>query len=409
MNPTDSEQSHSHAAGPGRSGRVALAQRAADALEAIDQDGAESMRSLVGFDGFVDSIIHVVDQRHSMAHDDYKRIASIPEFAARVGAAANRSANIELVVTDTRYGGNGPLLSSALGSLGSPVTFIGAVSLEDDWDKVDPIYQPFAKKCERVIPLCPPGRTDALEFEDGKIMLGKPESVQRVTWDRIKEVVGLDKLIEMIDAVQLISVVNWTLVGGVEGIWDGLCDEVFPNLSQNHNRRFFIDLSDPAKRTDDDIVRAMGKITNLQKHLPVTLGLNLSESGRVARVIGVDAYDDEHNRTLAEMVPDAAVQIRQKLGLECVVIHQHTGAGAADSSGQAQWFSGPYTRRPRISTGAGDHFGGGFSFAQMAGLGLGESLAAACGVAGAYVLDAASPTRQRLTQFLRDLPAPETN
>ena len=389
--------------------RADLAQSAADALEAIDSQQALSMRSLVGFDGFVDSIIHVVDKRHSMAHDDYERIHTIPQYAARCGAAANRSANIELVVVDTRFGGNGPLLSNALGSLGSPVTYIGAVSTEEDWNKVDPIYQPFVDLCDQVIPLCPPGRTDALEFDDGKIMLGKPESVQRVTWKRIKEVVGTEKLIEIIDGVSLTSVVNWTLVGGVPGIWEGLCDDVFPHLSKDRNRRIFIDLSDPAKRTDADIVIAMQLIQRLQKFMPVTLGLNLAESGRIAGVIGVEVYDDEHNRTLASMVPEAAAIIREKLGLECVVIHQHTGAGGADRSGESHWFAGPYTRKPRISTGAGDHFGGGFSFAQMAGLPLGESLAAACGVAGAYVRDAASPSRPRLIEFLRDLPVPESH
>lgn len=389
--------------------RAALAHRAADALEAIDEQGAQSMRSLVGFDGFVDSIIHVVDQRHSMAPDDFKRLATIPEFAARCGAAANRSANIELVVTDTRYGGNGPLLSSALGALGSPVTFIGAVSLGDNWNTLDPVYEPFAAKCDTVIPLCPPGRTDALEFEDGKIMLGKPAAVQHATWDRIKETVGLKKLIGMVDAVSLISVVNWSLAGGVEGIWEGLSREVLPELSDDRPRRMFIDLSDPAKRTDEDIIRATKMISALQEHLPVTLGLNLAESGRVGRVIGVDAYNDEHNRTLDSMVPEAAMLIRDKLGLDCVVIHQHTGAGGADSAGNSCWFTGPYTRRPKISTGAGDHFGGGFSFAQMAGLDLGESLAAASGVAGAYVRDAASPGRERLIQFLRDLPKPESH
>ncbi|CAN0585623.1 unnamed protein product, partial [Laminaria digitata] len=212
----------------------------------------------------------------------------------------------------------------------------------------------------------------------------------------IKEVVGLERIIELIEDVRLISVVNWTLAGGVEGIWEGLCREVFPKLSDKHPRRIFIDLSDPAKRTDDDIERAMGKISALQKYMPVTLGLNLAESGRVARVIGVEAYDDDHNRTLSSMVPEAAELIRSELGLDCVVIHQHTGAGGANAAGESCWFSGPYTRRPRISTGAGDHFGGGFSFAQMGGLGLGESLAAACGVAGAYVRDAASPSRTRL-------------
>lgn len=383
--------------------RTDLAHQAADAIEA----DFPAIQALVGFDGFVDSIIHIVNQRHSMEASDYDRIRTIPEFAARCGAAAGKSANLEMVIQDVRFGGNGPLLSSALGSLGANVTYIGAVSLEDDWNKIDPIYKPFAERCQRVIPICPPGRTDALEFEDGKIMLGKPESVQRVTWDLIKQTLGLETLIEMFEAVTLISVVNWTLVAGVEGIWEGLCEEIFPKLTPHPSRRLFLDLSDPAKRTDDDIRRAMGLIQQLQKHVPVTLGLNLAESGRVAEVIDVNAYDDEHNQSLAAMVPIAATRIREKLGLSCIVIHQHTGAGAADDQGHSDWFAGPYTRKPRISTGAGDHFGGGFSFAQNAGLSLGQCLAAACGVAGAYVRDAKSPTRDRLIQFLRDLPEPE--
>ncbi len=383
--------------------RTDLANQAATAIE----QEMPVIHALVGFDGFVDSIIHIVNQRHSMAPDDYDRIKTIPEFAARCGAAANKSANLEMVVKDVRFGGNGPLLSSALGSLGASVTYIGAVSLQDDWNRVDPIYKPFAKRCDRVIPICPPGRTDALEFDDGKIMLGKPESVQRVNWELVKQTLGLETLIELFEKVTLISVVNWTLVAGVEGIWEGLCNDIFPNLSPNPNRKLFLDLSDPAKRTDADISRAMKLIQQLQTHIPVTLGLNLAESGRIAQVIGVEVYDDEHNQTLAAMVPQAASRIREKLGLSCIVIHQHTGAGAADDQEDSGWFAGPYTRKPRISTGAGDHFGGGFSFAQNAGLNLGQCLAAACGVAGAYVRDAQSPSRQRLIEFLRDLPAPE--
>ncbi|RMH28002.1 MAG: hypothetical protein D6692_06730 [Planctomycetota bacterium] len=387
--------------------RNEIALSAADALAALTPERLKAMKAVVGFDGFVDSIIHVVDKRHSMARDDFDRIRTIPEFAARCGAAANRSANLEMVVQDVRFGGNGPLFSSAMGRLGSPVTYIGAVGLEDDPSQLDPIFQPFAERCARVIPLCGPARTDALEFDDGKLMFGKPDAVQRVTWDKIKEVVGLDALRGMMDEAELISVVNWTLLGGVEGIWVGLRDEVLPKLGKDRSRRLFIDLSDPAKRTDEDVRRAMELLATLQPFIPVTLGLNLAESGRIAKVMGVEAYDDEHNRSLAEMVPEAAERLRDRLGLDCVVIHQHTGAGASDAAGERGWFTGPYTRKPRISTGAGDHFGGGFSFARTAGLGLLESLAAACGVAGAYVRDAQSPTLERLIGFLRDLPVPE--
>lgn len=387
--------------------RTEIARSAADALSALTPERLAQIEAVVGFDGFVDSIIHVVDKRHSMKRDDFNRIGTIPEFAARCGAAAGRSANIEMVVQDVRFGGNGPLFSSAMGRLGVKVSYIGAVGQAEAPESLDPVFQPFVDRCRTVIPICSPGRTDALEFEDGKIMFGKTEPVQAATWNRVKEVVGIERLIAMYDTARLISVVNWTLCGGVEGIWAGLRDEVLPHLSKNPQRRMFVDLSDPAKRTDEDIRRAMGMLSSLQPRVPVTLGLNLAESGRIAKVMGVEAYDDEHNRSLTEMVPEAAERIRRRLGLECVVIHQHTGAGASDDTGEIGWFTGPYTRKPRISTGAGDHFGGGFSFARCAGLGLLDSLAAACGVAGAYVRDAQSPTLERLVKFLGDLPSPE--
>lgn len=387
--------------------RSEIALSAATALDALTPERLEAMKAVVGFDGFVDSIIHVVDKRHSMEADDYDRIRTIPQFAARCGAAAGRSTNLEMVVQDVRFGGNGPLFSSALGRLGAPVTYIGAVGRADEPGAVDPVFEPLAERCRLVLPVCPPARTDALEFEDGKIMFGKPQAVQEATWERACEVVGRERLLGLYAEAELISVVNWTLAGGVEGVWRALRDEVLPSIEPNPRRWMFVDLSDPAKRTDADLERALGLLSSLEERVPVTLGLNLSESGRVASVLGLEVYAEESNRSLAQMVPEAAEAIREKMGIACVVIHEHTGAGGSERSGERGWFTGPYTRRPRISTGAGDHFGGGFSFARSAGLGLMDALAAACGVAGAYVRDAKSPTLERVVGFLRELPGPE--
>ena len=71
------------------------------------------------------------------------------------------------------------------------------------------------------------------------------------------------------------------------------------------------------------------------------------------------------------------------------------------------WFEGPFTATPRLSTGAGDHFNGGFAFAQVHGLPLEECLAVGCAVSGAYVRDALSPDLDRVIAFLRSLPLPE--
>lgn len=381
-----------------------MAQRAAEALEARAESGPMP-KALIGFDGFIDEIIHVVGRRRSMKGDDFERIATIPEFAARAAAASGRSANIEMYVREVRFGGNAPLMGGAMGRLGAVVDFIGAVGQKEDHTKLDPLFQPFADRCRSVRPLARPGHTDALEFSDGKLMLGKAQTVQEVTWERIKEVVGLAKMTELGEEADIIGVTNWVMLGGVEGIWAGLRDEVFPKLS-DRPRRVVVDLSDPAKRSDEAISRAMGVLRSLNEKAPVTLGLNLAEAQRVASVSGLTVFDESRSYSLGKLVREAAGQLRETLGLDGVVVHPREGAGAADSTGAA-WFEGPFTANPKLSTGAGDHFNGGFAFARAIGLGIEESLAVGCAVSGAYVRDAKSPDLTRVVAFLRDLPSSE--
>jgi sugar/nucleoside kinase (ribokinase family) len=153
--------------------RSTTAQAAAHSLrEAASRLGV--IHAVVGFDAFIDSIIHVVDQRFAMTADGYKRIETIGQFAMRAAAAAGKSTNMEMVEKERRFGGNGPLMAGALGRAGLQVTYIGAVGRPEAPRQLHPIYEEFAARCQLVVPVAPPATTDALEFEDGKIMLGKP-------------------------------------------------------------------------------------------------------------------------------------------------------------------------------------------------------------------------------------------
>jgi hypothetical protein len=380
--------------------RTDIARSAAAHLEA-----ARPFGSLVGFDGFIDEIIAAVDTRHAMTAEGFARFRTITEFAARIAAAAGKSTNIELVVEEERWGGNGPLMAGALGALGSAVTYVGAVGKPDAPTELHPLYTEFASRCARVLPIAPPAHTDALEFEDGKVMLGKTANVQRVTWDAIVAAVGLHDLRTLIRSTRLIGIVNWTMLGGVDGIWNGLARDILsldPSLAQS--LRIFIDLSDPAKRTDADLLAALANLRKLNTFVPVTLGLNLAEAERVATTIGVTSMKDS-TLALDQRVQAGARDIRAALALDCVVVHPREGAGAATAD-EVSWFWGPFTQNPKLSTGAGDHFNGGFAFAQTLGMNLDECLATGCGTSGVYVRDAKSPTLARLAEFLRELPDP---
>lgn len=389
-----------------------IAQSAAKAVQSL----SEVHPALIGFDGFIDSILHMVDVRADMSPTGYTRLRTITDFATRCAGAAGKSTNIEQVLIEDRFGGNGPLMASAVASLEIPVTYIGAVGQKrhdgDDYGKyvaqIDPVFAPFAKLCERVYAVAPPSNTDCLEFDDGKLMFNNTQNVQEVTWERIVECVGLDALIGMVERSRLIGIVNWSLLGGVPGIWHGLARDVLPKVSAV-TRRLSLDLSDPAKRTDRDIGEALEQIRVLQRtpNVAVTLGLNLAESQRIAKVLGLNVYADRSVGTMASTIKVAAEGIRAAMGLDTVVIHPREGAAAADKDGNSAWFDGPFTSHPKLSTGAGDHFNGGFAFAQMHGLELPMCLAVACATSGAYVRDAKSPSRERLISFLEELPAPE--
>ena len=113
------------------------------------------------------------------------------------------------------------------------MTYVGCVGREDDARAVHPIFEPFASRCVAVYPIAPPGLTDALEFGDGKIMLGKPANVQRPTWEVLRARFGLDTLREMVGASRLVGIVNWVMMGGVESIWRGLIDDVLPGFERD--------------------------------------------------------------------------------------------------------------------------------------------------------------------------------
>lgn len=363
-------------------------------------------QALVGFDGFIDVIIRVVDRRRTMAYEDFESIRTIEAFAERLGRAAGRSANVEFVTSEQRFGGNGPLLAGALARLGLSATYVGAVGRDDEPTRLHPIFEAFAERCREVIAIAPPCVTEACEFEDGKLMFGHAHNATLVTWQRVLEVVGLDRIRAIVESASLIGIVNWTMLGGVEGIWQGLINEVLPHVSSKR-RRVFIDLSDPAKRTDTDLGRGLGLVSALNQHANVSLGLNLAESQRIANVVGVDPPEGAEGTGRHDDVCRVAGAIRGALGIDTVVIHRRDGAAAGSGSEPAVWFDGPFTRNPQLSTGAGDHFNSGFATAQVLGLGVAECLAVACATSGLYVREAASPTAIRVASFLEALPAPE--
>ncbi|HEV8608423.1 MAG TPA: hypothetical protein VGQ99_24030 [Tepidisphaeraceae bacterium] len=354
----------------------------------------KSLKAMVGLDGFVDEIIAVVDKRHDGGKFD--PIKTIDRFGAKITAAAGESSNYELVVKQRKLGGNGPIMANALASIGLDVTYVGNLG----YPNIDPVFEDFARKA-KVISIAEPGHTDALEFDDGKLMLGKHETLHDVNWGNLLSRVGRDNLKKIMDGAHLIGMVNWTMLPNMSRIWAKLLDEIVPN-AERHSRKLFIDLADPEKRTHGDILDALKLLTRFQDQVDVILGLNLKESLEVADVLGLPGKSDPE-----ASIEENARAIREKLNVSCVVIHPRRSAAAATESESAR-FPGPFVQQPRISTGAGDHFNAGFCLGTLLNFNLEESLCTGVANSGYYVRTAESPSALQLSEFISKLPPPQS-
>lgn len=355
--------------------------------------GLPGLSAVLGFDGFVDEIISVVEKRHGP--DRYDPVEGIAAMARKILAAAGESSNYELMVDQVKLGGNGPIMANALASLGLGVTYLGSVG----YPALHPVFAEFAARA-RVVGIAEPGHTDALEFADGKLMLTKLQSLGDVNWVNLVGRVGLPELASLIGGARLIGVLNWTMLPRVGEIWDGLVAEVFPSLPKA-SRTLFVDLADPEKRTREDLRGALAGIQRFQEHADVILGLNLKEATQVAEVLGLPDRPDRE----AAIEEDAAL-IRRTLSLSCVVIHPRKAAAAA-TEGETARFAGPFVQHPKISTGAGDHFNAGFCLSRVLGMDLEASLCAGVACSGYYVRTARSPSAVELAEFVDELPDPE--
>ncbi|HEY0009245.1 MAG TPA: PfkB family carbohydrate kinase [Tepidisphaeraceae bacterium] len=355
--------------------------------------GLKKTKSLVGLDGFVDNIIAVVDKRQDKDH--YEPIKTIDGLGAKIIAAAGQSSNYELVVKQQKLGGNGPIMANALASFGMDVTYVGNLG----YPVVHPVFEEFAKRAN-VISIAEPGTTDALEFEDGKLMLGKHQTLADVNWDNILARVGREKFKQLLTDSKLIGMVNWTMLPQMSRIWAKLLDEVIPN-GERFQRKLFVDLADPEKRTHEDILDALKLLTRFQDQVDTILGLNLKEATEIADVLGLPGQSEPEAH-----IEETAKAIRAELNLHCVVIHPRRGAAAATADDSAI-FMGPFVQAPKISTGAGDHFNAGFCLGRTIGLNLIESLCAGVATSGYYVRTAESPTAEQLADFIDQLPPPQ--
>jgi sugar/nucleoside kinase (ribokinase family) len=350
--------------------------------------GLSARRCLVGFDGFVDSIVSAVAQRSGQG-ENFTPFSGIAEFGRSIQDAAGKSANFELYPRMEKLGGNGPIMAGALLAMDANVTCVGAFGR----GSIHPVFADLARQA-RLVSLAEPARTTAIEFPDGKIMLGVTESLDQITPANLTAAFGGDGFRDAIAEADLVVLGNWTMIPHMTEIYTELTERLLPGVPAREDRLFFFDLADPGKRSRADLLGALGEIARFERFGRVCLGLNLREAQQVSAALdlGADGDSPEGLRSLAS-------KIRSRLELTSVVVHPTACAVCATRAGSCL-VDGPYTAQPLISTGAGDHFNAGFVAGQLLGLGPESCLCLGVSASGLYVRTGRSPTVADVENFL---------
>jgi hypothetical protein len=391
----------------GATDRAVVARAAADSLEQREAD-IPSMRIVAGFDGAVDSIIRVVQRRDS--RDSFAPMTSMRQFAQRIESQVGRSINIEFVVEQVKIGGNGPLFANPFTRWGASVVYIGALLADPDapvsrgagaTSLTHPVFDEFIGRCTTVYPIAGPALSDACEFGDGKVIIGKTAAQDAVSWDRVLGAVGgIEGAKRLFDGAAVFAPMNWTMLSSMTDIWRAVARDVLPSIEKAARPAMFVDLADPAKRGEADLRDALGALRDLDALCPVTLGCNFSESTRIAAALGESLPDDEND------LARRAAAVREHTGLTGICLHTRRRAAAA-IEGESFVFEAAFTNDPAISTGAGDTFNAGYALGLALGLPIAQRLALGVANSGFYVRKRTPPSLGELASFLRDLPEPE--
>ncbi len=344
------------------------------------------LRAVTGFDGFVDEMITLVEERRDL--ESYRRVEDIPRFANLVRAAAGHSSLREIVVTDTHPGGCAVNMGDGLAEFG-----VGVDTFATLGEPVHPAFAEYGLKATLHSWGREPGRTLAFEFSDGKLMFSAVTQLAEFEPDRVRRYLKDGTFAAACRAAPLIALTDWTLYPHMTAVWELLQAEVLPQLE--HQPWLLVDLVDPSSRSEADIRAMVAALPGFTAHARVVLGLNQNEANVLSRLLKIAEVTDG--------VPDAtaaqAAELRNMLKLGQVVVHAHRYAVCAKADG-VEAIDGPYCPNPKKSTGAGDRFNAGYALGLMLELEPADCLLAAVASSGFFVREARSATLEELADFL---------
>jgi sugar/nucleoside kinase (ribokinase family) len=342
-------------------------------------------RGLIGFDGFVDSIVKPIRMKDE--DNQFTYFQSMRELGEYIASKEGFSSAIELDDVIEKAGGNGPILAGALGKLGVRVDCICALGESE----IHPVFQSMQDHNCNLYSFADPGYTTSIEFDSGKLMLARMNKFGSLDWAYLKQHMGVEKLIQLFAGSDMIGVVNWSEIYHMNTIWEGILQEIMPVIGPNRGKFLFLDLADCSGRKKEHIESALVIMKSFTPYNRVVFGMNENE----ARLIYQTLYNEAPNMDLAAM----GRRMYCSLGIDTLLIHNSRSCLGWDETG-AYTIDNHFVNNPLVLTGVGDNFNAGYCVGKLIGLDIESSMVIASAVAGFYVRRGYGPRFDELLESL---------
>lgn len=315
---------------------------------------------LAGFDGYVDTLVS--PRRSNLRRDDY--FEKLSEFASFVSGKSGKSSDISVTRNDVRVGGNAPLFAISAAAKNMDVSLIGALGY--------PRLNPYFEGLEGIgmYSVAEPGDTYALEFSDGKIMLGYTEDLDGITYESIKDRVGEETLKEIISCSSMIHISNWSGLINSNGILEG----IFSLMDPSDRKKIFIDLADPSGRSGEDFKILLRLLKAAGRDHRLILSFNEKEFSIFSSYVTGKEHGTERNDLEEIMSFCCASEIS---------VHMLDRAVTMSVDEDYAVVMGNFVEKPLIVTGGGDNFNGGYALGSV--LGFPASQCARLGNISSYI------------------------
>lgn len=340
-----------------------------------------------GFDGFVDTIVRVIRNKEDNKEPEF--FTTTRDFAKYVTEKSGSSFSIEYEEVNTKLGGNMPITSNALARMGMHVNCVGALG----YPHIKPVFSQLSSNCS-LYSFTNPGTAIAYEFTDGKIIFSQMQELNKLEWEEVKNIIGIDTLIKLYKESDLLGVFNWSEIDASTNIWKGILTDVLPNYKRaGEKQTAFFDLSDCSKRSDAAIIEMLSLLKQFSACMNVILSLNKNEFRCICAIL----FGKENDYSFEN---DGA-KIYEHTGVDILLLHSSKQA-ITFSKNEIHKADSFFVTDPVISTGAGDNFNAGFITAQLLDLDMESSLIFANAVAALYIKSGISAEIKDVISFLEN-------